>query len=86
MEDLTQLRKKINEVDEQILKSLEERVQICKSIGATKRKMRRPVKDSNRENEVYDRVMKKAVAFGLDPIKVGAIFREIVNMCCSVQE
>ncbi len=63
MEELKHLRKKIDEVDEQILRSLSERVQICKSIGSTKKKMGAPVRDPAREKEVYRHVREKSRSF-----------------------
>jgi chorismate mutase len=45
-----------------------------------------PVRDVSRENEVYNSVKEKSVEFGLDPLQVEAVFREIVNMCSAVQE
>ena len=86
MEELGHLRKKIDEVDEQILRLLNERVRICKSIGQAKGKLGIPVRDPVREKEVYGRVRERAVALGLDSLQVEAVFREIVNMCSAVQE
>jgi chorismate mutase len=86
MEELKQLRKKINQVDEKILHAINDRVQICRSIGETKRRMHLPVKDPDREEEVLAHVRKAAKNLELDPLQVTAIYREIVNMCCSVQE
>jgi chorismate mutase len=86
MEELTQLRKKINQVDEKILHTINDRVQICRSIGETKRKMNLPIKDPDREEEVLAHVSKTAKDLELDPLQVTAIYREIVNMCSSVQE
>lgn len=85
MEDLKQLRKKIDDVDEQILRSLSERTELCKSIGLVKKKHGVPVKDLPRENNVYAHIKKKAAGLGLDPVQVEAIYRQIVNMCSSVQ-
>lgn len=86
METLTQLRNKINKVDEEILRLIGERVKICKSIGATKRRMQLSIKDEDRENEVLERVKQKAQVLQLDSLQISAIYREIVNMCSSVQE
>jgi chorismate mutase len=85
LEDLKQLRKKIDDVDEQILRSLSERTELCKSIGLVKKKHGVPVKDLPRENNVYAHIKKKAAGLGLDPVQVEAIYRQIVNMCSSVQ-
>ncbi len=86
MEDIEQMRKRIDEVDEQILSFLGERAKICRTIGETKKANGKPVKDADRENQVYKCVREKAREFGLDPAQVEAVYREIVNMCSSVQE
>jgi chorismate mutase len=86
VEDIKQLRKRINEVDEQILQSLSKRTEICKSIGLVKKKHGIPIQDLPRESDVYAHVKEKAADLGLDPAQVEAIYRQIVNMCSAVQE
>lgn len=86
MDEINQLRKRIDEVDEQILQFLNKRTEICKSIGSLKRKQKIPIKDIPRENDVYVHIRKKAAALGLDAAQVEAVYRQIVNMCSQVQE
>jgi len=86
MDDLEQLRKKVDEVDEQIIVALCERAKACNAIGLIKKEKGLPVRDVSRENEVYTRVKKKAVEFHLDPVQVEAVYHEIVNMCSAVQK
>ncbi|HYA77292.1 MAG TPA: chorismate mutase [Verrucomicrobiae bacterium] len=86
MDEIQQLRKKVDEVDEQILNALIERAKICMAIGLVKKKNGIQVRNISRENEIYKRVKEKAVEFHLDPLQVEAVFREIVNMCSVVQE
>ena len=86
MDEIQQFRKRIDDIDDQILAALCERVKLCKAIGAAKRKQGLAVRDSSRENEVYKRIKEKAARFGLDSGQVEAVYREIVNMCSAVQE
>jgi chorismate mutase len=86
MQEIRQLRKRIDEVDEQILQSLSERVEICRSIGLVKEKHGIPIQDFPRENDVYAIIREKAAELGLDPAYVEAIYRQIVNMCSAVQD
>jgi monofunctional chorismate mutase len=86
MSEIQQLRKQVDEVDDKILKALCERAQICKAIGAAKKKQGLTVRDTSRESEVYRRVKAEAAKFGLDARQVEAVFHEIVNMCSAVQE
>jgi chorismate mutase len=86
MEDIQKLRKRIDELDEQILRLLGDRSEICRSIGLLKKEQGIPIIDEYRENQVYTSIRAKAADFGLDADQVEAIFRQIVNMCSSVQE
>ncbi len=86
MGDISQLRKKIDGIDEEILQLLSKRTDVCRLIGALKRKQKIPIKDIPRENGVYTRVREKAAGLGLDPVQVEAVYRQIVNMCMAVQE
>jgi chorismate mutase len=48
--------------------------------------MHLPARDLNREEEVLAHIKQAAENLELDPLQVAGIYREIVNMCCSVQE
>jgi len=86
MEDIQKLRKKIDEIDEQILRLLGDRSEICRSIGLLKKEQGMPIIDEYRENQVYTNIRAKTADFGLDADSVEAIYRQIVNMCSNVQE
>ena len=86
MDEIPKMRKRIDEVDDQILMAICERVKICKAIGAAKKKQGMPIRDTSRENEVYRRIKEKSAQLGLDSGQVETVYREIVNMCSAVQE
>jgi chorismate mutase len=86
MQDISELRRKINEIDDQILLALCERVKVCQAIGEAKKKQGMPVRDVSREDEVYKRIKEKAAQLGLSSGQVEAVYREIVNMCSAVQQ
>ena len=86
MEKISSLRRKIDEIDEQILRFLKERVEISRSIGKTKREQGIPVRDYEREDELYTNVMKRASKLGLNPQEVKAVYREIIAMAIRAQE
>ena len=86
MVELKKLRAEIDEVDERILRLIVSRVKVCEAIGFAKKRQGLPVKDVAREEEVYKRISLLASKLGLDPLRVEAVYREIVNMCSSVQE
>ena len=85
MQHIKQLRKQIDELDEQILLALSERVEICRSIGLVKEKHGISIQDFPREKDVYTHIREKATELNLDPINMEAIYRQIVNMCSNVQ-
>ncbi|MGQ9459671.1 MAG: chorismate mutase [Candidatus Bathyarchaeaceae archaeon] len=86
MEKILSLRRKIDEIDEQILLFLKERVEVCRSIGKTKREYGIPVRDHQREDELYANVVRRASELGLNPREVKAVYREIIAMSTRAQE
>jgi len=86
LDELNKLRQRIDEIDDQILSALFERVKVCKAIGAAKKKQRKPIRDPAREGELFERIKGKGAEFGLNAGQVEAVYREIVNMCSAVQE
>jgi len=86
LEKILSLRKKIDEIDEQILRFLKERVEVSRSIGKTKREHGIPVRDYEREDELYANVMRKASELGLNQREVRAVYREIIAMSVHAQE
>jgi len=79
------LRKKIDNIDENFVLLLKDRIELCKSIGKVKEENRLAVKDLLREDEVYLHIMSKALELGLDPQKVEALFKQIIALGVSVQ-
>lgn len=86
MERISSLRKKIDEIDEQILRLLKERVDVCENIGMIKREQGIPVRNRRRENEQYTRITGIASKLGLNPQEVRAVYQEIIAMSIRAQE
>jgi chorismate mutase len=86
LEDLQTLRKRIDEIDIQILEMLSERVAVCRKIGEHKKQQGLPIRDINREKEVYSKVKDIAVKFQLKPAQIELLYCEIVNMCSDIQK
>lgn len=86
MSTLKKLRREIDELDKQLLGSLAQRIKVCAAIGSAKKTQGLPVEDSDREEVVYTNVRVHASKLGLDIVGVESVYREIVNMCRSVQE
>lgn len=70
MERIHELRERIDEIDEEILELLDERVDTSKEIGEIKREKGISITDTEREEEVLER------AKGYK-----AVFEEIINTC-----
>jgi chorismate mutase len=85
-DDIAALRAKIDEIDDQILFALSERVKVCKAIGLAKKKQKMPIRDESRENEIYLRVKEKSKKLGLNETQIELLYREIVNICSAVQK
>jgi len=86
LERITSLRRKIDEIDEQILRLLKQRVEISRSIGKTKREHGIPVRDYEREDELYAKIMRRASELELNPSDVKAVYHEITAMNIRAQE
>jgi len=86
LEKILSLRRKIDEIDEQILRLLKERLEVSIKIGKTKRKYGISLRDYEREDEVYTGVMKRASQLGLNPHEVKAVYREIIAISTRAQE
>jgi len=86
LERILPLRRKIDEIDEKILRFLKERVEVSKRIGTIKREYEVPVRDYQREDEVYATIMRRASELGLNPNEVKAIYREIIAMSTHAQK
>ena len=86
MEDIQTLRKRVDDIDCQILKALSDRVAICRKIGEYKKQHNLPIRDQFREKEVYDKVRDRAVEFKLEPLQIEVLYREIVNICSDIQK
>ncbi len=86
MDELAELREKVDATDDQILRDIAQRVKICRAIGELKKQQGKPVQDLNREVQVFKRARERAELFKLDPDKIERLYREIVNMCSAVQE
>lgn len=86
MEKISEIRKKIDKIDEAILDSLKKRVKLCKNLGAIKREHGIPIRDFERENEEYEHIMQRALKLGLNPHDVKLIYEKIITMSIHVQK
>ena len=72
---LAGLRRKIDEIDAEIVKLLQARMEVCRAIGEIKASMGLPVTDPRREKVVLERA-------GM----FRDVFEEIIKLCKKAQE
>ncbi len=68
--EVMKIRKQINIIDDEIIKLLNKRMQLCKEIGEIKKMRNMPIEDCKRENEI----LQKAGIFK-------SVFKEIISLC-----
>ena len=78
--DLAEHRKEIEEIDEKIIKLIDQRIEVSKKIFEAKRAENRPISDPEREKQVLG----KATDLNLDAGAVRDIFEILIRM--SVQK
>jgi chorismate mutase/prephenate dehydratase len=83
--NLDELRKKIDEADQQIVRLIAERIRIAGEIGDIKKKQGRRIEDVAREQVVLDHISNIADEEGLNPDDVARIYRQIMTMAKSVE-
>ncbi len=81
---LDDLRKRINELDDDILKLLEERARVVSDVAHAKREANLPTYDPERERQVLDRLASRAGRFPAEAVR--AVYREIMSACLALQE
>jgi len=79
-DDLVQLRRKINAIDDEIVAKLEERAAIAKDIGTLKQELGLPFRDFSREQEVINRLTAEDLQV-LQHADIEKIYKEIMGAC-----
>ncbi|MBC7219196.1 MAG: chorismate mutase [Hadesarchaea archaeon] len=77
-DDLREIRRKIDEIDEKLIKLLAERLRLSGEIAALKKKLGAQIRDEARERHVVDRSRKLAQELGVDPDFVESVMRLIM--------
>jgi len=81
---LDDLRKRIDELDDDILKLLDERAHVVTDVARAKRAAGLPTYDPERERRVLERLTERAAGFPPDAIR--AVYREVMSACLALQE
>lgn len=89
VDELRSLRQKIDRIDEEILKLLNERARLAKRIGEIKTKLNLPIHVPEREREIFEKILR------LNRERYGEffpgealihIYREIISACLSLEK
>tara|TARA_Y100001970_G_C14145095_1_gene809387 strand:+ start:552 stop:812 length:261 start_codon:yes stop_codon:yes gene_type:complete len=82
---ILQLRKQIDDLDEEIISLLKKRMSISKNVGELKERLDIPVEDKNREKEIIDRLTKQA-GKNLSEEQLIRIFTAVFKSSKQIQE
>jgi chorismate mutase/prephenate dehydratase len=82
--NLENLRKRIDELDDDILKLLDERARVVADVAKAKQASSLPTYDPERERLVLDRLAARAGRFPAEAIR--AVYREVMSACLALQE
>ena len=77
--NVEELRKDIDRIDDTMLELLATRSALAREIGRLKKKEGKRIMDKKRENEIIERLKKKAVENDLDDGFVEDLFRTIIT-------
>jgi len=78
-------RRRIDEVDAEIVRLLAERLKAAHAIGEEKERVGLPVLDAARENRVREKVRRIAIEYGIDPGEIERVYDKIIDSAKSVQ-
>ncbi|MBV9950224.1 MAG: chorismate mutase, partial [Myxococcales bacterium] len=81
---LDDLRKRIDDVDDRILKLLDERASVVAEVARVKREANLPTYDPERERLVLDRLASRAGPFPASAIR--AVYREVMSACLALEQ
>lgn len=79
-------RKKIDKIDNEIVRLIARRKEYAKRIGKEKRKKKMPIRDTKREKKVLAKVRTAAKKHGIDEGKVERLFAHLIEVSRRAQE
>ncbi len=89
MEDLKDLRERIDRIDEEILRLVNERAELAKKIGEIKKKKNMEIHVPEREREIFEKILKLNKELYGERFPSEAlvhIYREIISACLSLEK
>jgi chorismate mutase len=83
--EISDWRKKIDEVDEQIVRLINQRAEAAQAIGALKQKSELPVYEPKRENDVFEHV-RRSNQGPLSNTEIVDIYERIIDVMRALQK
>ena len=83
MEDIDELRRKIDVIDNKLVLLINERVMVSKLIGDLKTKKKIAVNQKNREKKVFETIENNRKKISKEDIR--KIWKEIIEVCRKIQ-
>ena len=84
--DLKSLRKKIDEIDDELVDVISRRISLMPEVAEVKRRENVGIDQQDREKEVIDNIRKKAGENGLDQDFMEKIMSEIITESKKIQK
>jgi chorismate mutase-like protein len=82
--DISDWRKKIDELDQRLVELLNERAAAAKAIGALKRNTQMPIYEPDRERQIFEKVRKRNKG-PLPDLELVQIFERIIDIMRKIQ-
>lgn len=79
---MQEIRKQITDIDNEIIKLLEQRFELCKKVGEIKRANNLPILDEKREQDVLAGIESTATKYGEE---IKSVFAEIMQQAKNIE-
>jgi chorismate mutase len=79
-------RKKIDKIDNQLIKLLKSRILICIRIGQLKKQMKQPINQPQRNKKIIEKKVYQANRCGINPSFIENLFQLIIEESCNIQK
>jgi chorismate mutase / prephenate dehydrogenase len=86
MDDISRIRDRIDELDQEIVQLLKSRYENAKYLGRIKSRKGLEYRDPERENTIQKKIERKAATLGLDPKLVRPVFDQIFSLAIQAQK
>ncbi|NLK18055.1 MAG: chorismate mutase [Clostridiales bacterium] len=83
MKELESLRGKINKLDRQIMRLLDERFRVCREIGRLKAASSSPVLDEGREKAILEKISAANLKYSRE---IAGVYRRIMEESRGIQQ